>query len=212
MPQYQTRTGPLFVDVPTFSPEMVHGWQPASPRLFESRPHLGWTDAQVTHVPAPLDQQMMAGQKPDRPRLPFAAQQGWRWYPLEFIAAVTPFSIEMVLHGYPDAARLPFHPGLGWTDAQTTPVEAPFTPSMSQGQGPDLPRRPFVAQVGWQVMLPDTITAAAAGWAIEQSLRAFPERPVLPRLDHQGKTETWFLAFNVQYNVEAIIRFLPFVS
>lgn len=142
--QYQVRTGPLVNDAAPFSPEMVAGNAPPSPRLFVG-PRLGLQIGQPTHVQAAFSVEMVAGQSPTSPR-PTRGKTGFYTAPVE----TAPFAFEMLVSSLPDRARLVPQPHVGWATSQPTHVAAPFSHEMVVGNLPTRWRAPFVRQDGWR--------------------------------------------------------------
>jgi hypothetical protein len=137
-------------EVPSFSIEMVVGSRPSSPRILLGA-RIPLPVAQPTHVSAPFTPEMAYGSKPDQPRQPFHAPQGWSDSQLTFFVAMTP---EMFQGWHPDTSRVLLGARIPQPVSQTTQTNAPFSPEMAAGQKPDQPRPPFQAPVGWAVSQP----------------------------------------------------------
>jgi hypothetical protein len=140
--------------VDIFSPDQVIGNHPDRARFFMGPRTIGWFSQELTHVAAPVSQEMMNGNHPDRNRAFVYPKTGWSVSQTTFDVPMTP---EMFAGSHPDSPRIRLGPRIPLPVSQTTQVNAPITLDMLRGYQPEKAFK-FTAKPGLRLMPNDTIT------------------------------------------------------
>ncbi len=139
--------------VDIFSPDQVIGNHPDRARFFSGPRTTGWFSQELTHVAAPVSQEMMNGNHPDRNRAFIYPKTGWADSQTTFPEQMTP---EMFGGNHPDSPRIRLGPRIPLPVSQTTQINATITLDMLRGEHPDKGFK-FKLKQGAQLMPTDTI-------------------------------------------------------